>query len=221
MIEQIKPIGILGGTFDPVHFGHLRPALELLDKLELTEIRFIPAGQPPHRRQPAASAAQRLAMLERAIIGQPGFVLDDREMRRTGPSFMVDTLESLRTQFGTAQPLCLILGSDAFAELESWHRWDELLELTHLVVQSRPGTGLASPATLADMLKQRRLDTAAALRNRPGGGILLQTVTALEISATAIRQLLAEGHSPRYLLPEAVRCYIEESGLYRFKGRST
>ncbi|WP_127477933.1 nicotinate-nucleotide adenylyltransferase [Sulfurivermis fontis] len=207
-------VGILGGTFDPVHFGHLRAALEMLEVLGLAEVRLLPCGQPPHREPPRASATERLAMLELALAGQPGLRVDRRELERSGPSYMVDTLASLRAELGTA-PLCLLLGSDAFLGLPQWHRWRELPRLAHLVVLHRPGWTLdAVPAPLAEMLAAQRISAAAELMRRPAGGILLQPVTPLDISATAIRAQIAAGRSPRYLLPDAVWDYIRRRNLY-------
>ena len=215
LLNNEKPIGILGGTFDPVHYGHLRPALDLLDTLALAEIRFIPSRQPPHRGRPSATPQQRLTMLERAIGGQPGFILDKRELHRDGPSYMVDTLHSLRSESGARRSLCLILGGDAFAELESWHRWQQLLSFAHIVVQQRPDNRSTLSAGLNSVVEQCRLVRPNELLERPSGGILFQPVTQLAISATLIRTLLAQGRSPRYLLPESVRTYIDEHGLYR------
>jgi len=208
-------IGVLGGTFDPVHFGHLRSALELLESLALAEVRLIPCGHPPHRQPPVAPAAARLAMLELAAAGQVGLRVDARELERPGPSYMVDTLAALRAEVG-ATPLCLILGADAFLGLPGWHRWQELTELAHLVVMHRPGWELdhALAAPLAQLLALRRVHEAAALAAQPAGSILLAPVTPLDISATAIRAQIAAGRSPRYLLPDAVWDYIRSRGLY-------
>jgi nicotinate-nucleotide adenylyltransferase len=209
-----RPVGILGGTFDPVHYGHLRPALEVLENLGLAEIRFIPCRQPSHRGQPVASPAQRLALLQCAVAGQPGFVVDERELQRAGPSYMVDTLTSLRAERGTT-PLCLLLGTDAFAQLTTWHRWQALADLAHLIVLQRPGSLPPTAPPLLEWLAQRQPHDPAALRTQPAGMILLHAVTQLDISATRIRALLAHGQSPRYLLPEAVCAAIHEQGLYR------
>lgn len=209
-----KPIAILGGTFDPVHDGHLRPALELLEELDLAEVRFIPSSRPPHRDQPTATAEQRLAMLELAIAGQPGLVVDDRELRREGPSYMVDTLRALRSELAEI-PLCLVLGMDAFEGLHHWHRWLEIPDLVHLLVIHRPGTGLSLSEVLGELLAQRKLHHPEALQERSAGGILFHPVTQLDISATRIRKIVARGRSPRYLLPEPVWSYIREQGLYR------
>jgi nicotinate-nucleotide adenylyltransferase len=209
------PVGILGGTFDPVHFGHLRAALEMLENLGLAEVRLVPCGQPPHRHAPVASAAGRRAMLELAVAGQPGLRVDGRELERPGPSYMVDTLAELRAELG-ATPLCLLLGSDAFLGLPQWHRWQELLSLAHLVVMHRPGWRLddSLPAPLAGLLAARRVAAAADLAAQPAGHILLTAVTPLDISATAIRALIGAGRSPRYLLPEAVWEHIRTQGWY-------
>ncbi|MDD3517103.1 MAG: nicotinate-nucleotide adenylyltransferase [Chromatiales bacterium] len=207
-------IGILGGTFDPVHFGHLRPALELLEGLPLDELRLLPCGVPPHRDAPAVSAAHRRAMLERAIDGQPGFRIDTRELDRPGPSYMVDTLASLREELGAACPIALILGMDAFLGLPTWHRWERIPQLAHLLVMERPGARLPEDGPLAALVQTGRADAAQALRESPSGRILTWSVTQLDISATRIRALVADGRSVRYLLPAAVNDYIHEHGLY-------
>jgi len=209
-----KPIGILGGTFDPIHFGHLRPALEAMEGVDLAEMRFIPCRQPAHRGLPQASPEQRLAMLERAILGQRGFVADSRELRRAGPSFMVDTLTSLRGEVG-ATPLCLLLGADAFDDLHHWRRWRDILELAHLLILHRPGRHPPRAPVLAELVQARQVFHPHALRERPAGGILFQPVTQLDISGTRIRATLARGNSPRFLLPDAVLTYIDEQGLYQ------
>ncbi|HRD66338.1 MAG TPA: nicotinate-nucleotide adenylyltransferase [Candidatus Competibacter sp.] len=214
MVSGPRPIGVLGGTFDPIHYGHLRPALELLETLELAEIRFVPCRIPAHRAAPQVTAEQRLALVRLATVGQPGFVADDRELRRSGPSYMVDTLASLRGDFDDV-PLCLIVGTDAFRELHTWQRWQELSGLAHIVVMQRPGVLQPFPPLLEAFVSPRVVYDALALRRRPAGGILFQPVTQLNISATQIRALLARGHSPRYLLPEAVLACIREWGLYR------
>jgi nicotinate-nucleotide adenylyltransferase len=208
-------IGILGGTFDPVHHAHLRCALELQQALGLEQVRFVPCRVPPHRGTPFASAEQRLAMLELAIEGQPGFVADDRELRRDGPSYTVDTLLSFREEFGADLPLCLIVGMDAFLGLDSWNRWEQLTGLAHLVVMRRPGldAAAAGPA-LEALLRERLVDDPQRLRAAPAGGILLWTVTQIEISGTRIRDLIARGRNVRYLLPDRVLDHIRRERLY-------
>lgn len=210
-----RPIGILGGTFDPIHYGHLRPALEMLETLQLAEVRFIPCRIPAHRATPLITAEQRLTLVQRSIADQPGFVADDRELRRDGPSYMVDTLASLRDDLGDDIPLCLILGADAFRGLPSWHRWQQLSELAHIVVMQRPGSLSSLPPVLEEFIAQRLIEDVVALRQKPAGSILFQLVTQLHISATQIRALLAHGQSPRYLLPEAALAYIHDRALYR------
>ena len=206
-------IGVLGGTFDPVHFGHLRIALELYQDLGLQQVRFIPCARPPHRRAPRAAAEQRLRMLALAIAGEPAFVLDDREYRRPGPSYMVDTLASLREEVGS-QPLCLIVGSDAFDSLDSWHQWQRLLELAHLVVAHRPGWRLCREQGVGRRLGERFETRPQALGQAPAGKVLPWAVSQLAISASAIRALVGAGKSPRYLLPDAVWHYIKQHNLY-------
>ncbi len=212
-------IGILGGTFDPVHYGHLRTAWELCESLDMRELRLLPCRQPPHRGEPAATPEQRLAMLERALAGQDRLRIDTRELDRPGPSYMVDTLASLRGELGKT-PLALVLGADAFAGLAGWHRWERLIELAHLVVVARPDGPPSLPGPVAALLARCRVADAAALRSAPAGGILEAAVTPLAISATAIRAQVAAGRSPRYLLPDAVLAYIEDGGLYRAPERT-
>ncbi len=209
----MKPLGIFGGTFDPIHLGHLRTAFELLGVLGLGEMRFVPAGQPPHRDTPRADAALRLALVEAAIADQPGFVLDDREVRRTGPSYMVLTLRELRAEF-PGRPLCLVLGMDAFLGLPQWHEWRELLVLAHVVVAHRPGWRVPVEGPLGGLLASHRTDRVADLHESPAGRILVHAVTQLEISSTELRGLLAAGHDPRYLVPEAVRTVLRDTGCY-------
>lgn len=207
------PIGVFGGTFDPVHFGHLRPALELLEQLPLAEIRFIPCRHPPHRQTPVASPEQRLAMLQLAIAGEPRFIADERELARPGPSYMVDTLTSLRAEQGSV-PLCLILGTDAFRGLPKWHRWAELIGLAHFLVMKRPGEPLPQEGELGHFLETRWISDSAPLMQQPMGWVLPLEVTQLEISATRIRTLARAGRSARYLLPEATWDYIQQKHLY-------
>jgi nicotinate-nucleotide adenylyltransferase len=166
-----------------------------------------------HREQPAASPAQRLAMARAAVAGQPGLAVDDREIRRAGRSYSVDTLAALRRELPDT-PLCLCLGTDAFSGFLSWHRPLDILDLAHLVVMQRPASPPSADPELLQLLAQRRCDAPGALRAEPGGRILLQPVTQLDISATTIRALVAAGRSPRYLLPDAVLAIIERDGLY-------
>ena len=214
------PIGILGGTFDPLHYGHLRLAQELVEGLALSGARFIPAGLPPHRAQPFASPPQRLQMVRLGVAGNPLFSLDEREIYKPTPSYTVETLLDLRRELGAMQPLCLFMGADAFLGLTTWHRWRELFDLAHIVVAQRPGVAgitraaATLPAELLDELNRRLVNEPEALRDAPSGAILVHPVTALDISATQIRSDLAAGRSPRYLLPDAVLDYIQTNGLY-------
>jgi len=204
-----KLIGILGGTFDPIHYGHLRPALDIMQQVGLDEVRFIPNRTPPHRDAPVLNDQQRAELVQLAIADTAGFVLDDRELQRTGPSYMVDTLQSLQNDFPD-DTLCLILGMDAFNGLPQWHRWQSILELCHLIVTTRPGATLpdfASVAPIASCLS----DLPQSLLQRPVGQILLQSVTQLDISASQIRRYLSTGQSTQYLLPETVRDKLEQA----------
>ncbi|MEW9623647.1 nicotinate-nucleotide adenylyltransferase [Rhodanobacter geophilus] len=194
-----RPLAIFGGTFDPIHIGHLTVAWEAAELLD-AEVRLMPANVPPHRSPPLASAAERVAMLRAALAGQSRLVLDARELERDGPSYTVDTLHELRAEQG-ARPLVLLLGADAFAGLPTWNRWRELFDFAHVGVLSRPGAEVARPAVLAEEVAARRVDNVAALHAEPCGKLVELAVTPLEVSATRIRELLAAGRDPRYLLP--------------------
>ncbi len=206
-------LGIFGGTFDPVHFGHLRPALEVMEALRLEEVRFVPAGVPNLRGAPRAAAGHRRAMLERAIGDQPGFVIDDRELRRPGVSYMADTLAELRAEIGE-RPLCLILGLDAFLKLHRWHDWERIPELAHIAVAHRPGWDGQAPEGPLQRLLAERSDTADGLAARPAGRVVRLEVTQLAISATDIRARVRAGRDIRYLTPDPVRDYIHQHRLY-------
>lgn len=199
----MKPVAIFGGTFDPVHLGHLRAAWEAAEQLD-AQVRMLPANVPPHRPPARASASRRVAMLEAALQGQDRLLLDTRELDREGPSYSVDTLADLRRELGPERPLVLLLGADAFAGLDRWHRWRTLFELAHIGVLTRPGSMAAAlSAGLRDVVEPRRC-RVEALRLAPAGRVADLTVTALDISASAIREMLAQGREPRYLLPDAL-----------------
>ena len=201
-------IGIFGGTFDPIHFGHLRSALEVMQQAGLDQVRFLPNARPPHRAQPWLDTTTRQHLVQLAMTDQPGFVLDDRELRRDGPSYMVDTLADLKSEFAGAS-LCLMLGSDAFAGFTQWQHWQAILDLCHIIVMTRPGVELAVLHNQPPMITSRICPDADSLLNSPQGLILLQSVTALDISSSRIRESLRQGLSIRYLLPESIRQHLE------------
>lgn len=209
-------IGILGGTFDPIHCGHLRMAQELGESLGLGEVRFIPSARPPHRTEPCATAKHRAEMVRLAIAGNPLFAFDARELERAGPSYMFDTLTGLRTELGDGVPLYLLLGADAFLGLPTWHRWRELFNLAHIAVAHRPGVPLnaAHPSMVPELRHEWQLRYSEQPAHDACGNILLHEITALDISSSAIRAALARDSSPRYLLPEPVLGYILQHELY-------
>ena len=211
----LRTIGLLGGTFDPIHYGHLRPAEEVREALQLAELRLIPARIPPHRPRPRAGPAQRVELVRRAVADNPSARVDERELHRDGPSYTVDTLAALRAELGDVS-LCLILGYDTFLGLPTWSRWRRLFEDAHIVVTERPGAAGPLPAPLGDELERRRSSDPADLRRSPAGRILFQAVTPVDISATGIRRALALGESVRYLTPEPVRQHMAEAGLYGY-----
>lgn len=206
-------IGLLGGTFDPVHYGHLRAALEVRDALGLESLRFLPAGTPALREAPLAGPVHRLAMLQRALQGAPGFSIDDREMRRSGPSYMVDTLTEIRRE-APAAPLILLIGQDAANGLDRWHQWRRLFELAHLAVMQRPDSRARYAHELAQQMAQRQVSSPNEVLAVPAGLVIRLPITQLDISATHIRSLLAAGQSPRFMLPDAVLDYAREHHIY-------
>jgi nicotinate-nucleotide adenylyltransferase len=213
MHQTHKAIGILGGTFDPIHHGHLRMALELYESLDLARVHIIPCHQPVHRKQPTATPAQRMAMVNCAIANEPGLLADDREIRRQGPSYMIDTLLDMKKDLPDS-PLCLLIGIDAFLGFPSWNRFDEILQLSHLVVAHRPQYQIPTTGVVADLLKARIQHEISYIHDNMAGGILLRPITALEISASDIRKQIALGRNPRYLLPDGVYDYIKQHGTY-------
>ncbi len=216
---SIAPVGVLGGTFDPIHNGHLRLAQEVLEQCDLDSIRFIPAGTPPHRNAPHASAMHRLAMVRLALQDNPHFGADEHEIRRVDPCYTVDTLTALRAELGPRQPLCLLMGGDAFLQLHTWHEWKTLFDLAHIVAVQRAGRPLgnaiqdADPALRAEY-RARLVPAPRALHETPAGGVAVVDMPALEISATDIRRRCAERRNVRYLVPDAVADYIQSHHLY-------
>ena len=210
----MSPIGIFGGTFDPIHYGHLRSAFEMLQALDFAEVRFIPCSDPPHRGVTYANAAQRYRLVDIAIAGQDGFAVDDRELRRGGPSYTIDTVLELREEFPD-RSLGLIIGMDAFLGLPTWHRWDEILDYAHIIVAHRPGWKAPDIGVLGELIIEHgthRVDELHAARN---GLVHIHAVTQLEIASTEIRDLVAAGRDPRFLMPDDVRDAILEMGLYK------
>ncbi len=208
-----EPIGLFGGTFDPIHYGHLRTAFELWQLLRLEQVRFLPTGNPPHRESSLAPAELRLQMVRAAIAGQTSFVADDREMRRSGMSYTVDTLLDLRQEYPD-RSLCLLLGMDAFLGVPHWHRWREIFELAHVVVAHRPGWKAPITGPLGEVMVDRGTGSIRELHVRTAGRIFVHAVTQLEIASTDLRALIQANRDLRYLVPEAVRDLIVSSGCY-------
>ena len=209
-----RRIGVLGGTFDPVHIGHLRSALEVAESLALDELRLTPSARPPHRGTPQVSAEDRLAMVECAVAGVAPLVVDARELQRNKPSYTIDTLELMRAELAVSDQVFLLLGWDAFCGLPTWHRWEELLQHCHILVLQRPDADSEPPDALRNLLAARSVSDPLALKG-PSGQIAFVWQTPLAVSATQIRQLLASGKSVRFLVPDAVLAYIDAHGLYR------
>ncbi len=203
-------IGILGGTFDPIHYGHLRSALELKELFELDHVRLIPCAQPVHRDSPTATATQRLEMLQLAVKNQTDLIVDNQELQRAGGSYTFDTLTALRSNYPKV-PLLLFIGSDAFNDFTTWFRWKELFNLAHVVVITRPNATL-NP--LNEFFKTHLTNDKKILKQEVAGLLFFQQITQLEISATAIRGMITTRKNPCFLLPDAVIDYIYQHQLY-------
>ncbi|MCC4264985.1 nicotinate-nucleotide adenylyltransferase [Oceanimonas baumannii] len=208
------PIGLLGGTFDPIHIAHLRTAIQAREQLGLSEVRLMPNHIPPHRATPDSAPEHRLAMTRLAAAATPGLTVDQRELNRTTPSYTVDTLIELRAELGPSQPLCFIMGMDSLCSLDKWHRWQELLDYAHLVVSHRPGWTPDLNPTLAGLYNSHGTQDREALHLVSGGHIFLLDNPELEVSSTQIRDCIRRGNNPQYLLPDAVENYIRQQGLY-------
>ena len=219
MKSGLNPVGIFGGTFDPVHFGHLRLAQEVAEYCGLESVRIVPAGVPPHRNPPHCGASHRMEMVKIAAAGNPLLVPDEREVLKTSPSYSVETLLDLRSELGPDKPICFMVGADAFLGFPAWHRWRELFDLAHILVAQRPGCDIRSAITgaLGEEYAARSERDPAALRRFSCGRIVTIDITLLDISASTIRECFAKGASARYLLPEGVLDYIQNHGLYREK----
>ena len=209
----MSPIGIFGGTFDPIHYGHLRTAFEMLQALRFGELRFVPSGDPPHRGQTYAPASLRLEMVRAATANEPRFVVDDCEVRRQGPSYTVDTLAAMREEQPEA-PMGLILGMDAFLGLADWHRWNEILDHAHIVVAHRPGWRAPDIGAIGELISGHGTHRIDDLHEQRDNLIYIHAVTQLEISSTEIRDLVGAGRDPRFLMPDVVRDIITESKCY-------
>jgi nicotinate-nucleotide adenylyltransferase len=215
---KINPaIGIYGGTFDPVHFGHLRPVLDVLESLHLQQIRFIPSYIPPHRDAPQSSVEQRIRMLQSAIASEEKFILDQREIIRQGPSYMYDTLYSLKEDFPN-HCLCLILCLDAFIKINTWYKWENLLSLCHLIVTKRPETNYQEihswPEEIRNLYKKHKVKHVDELFLSLNNQIYFMNVTQLPISSSLIRDKLKHNQSIRYLLPDTIYDIITKNKLY-------
>lgn len=213
-------LGVFGGTFDPIHLGHLRLAEEARERLDLESVAFIPAGQPPHREAPRTTAADRLAMVRLATASNPSFSVDDSEVFAAGKSYSVLTLERLRASVGPERPLVLILGADAFQGLPTWHRWREILQLAHVAVGNRPGHPLerelrqTASAELDALCNNHSDNDPTSVHQSPAGRIVPFDMTPLAISASQVRALILAGQSARYLLPDPVLHYVGQHHLY-------
>lgn len=210
-------VGIMGGTFDPIHFGHLRTALEIKQNLDLHEIHLLPCHIPGHRPEPEVSAQDRINMLNISIADDPELQLDERECRSLQTSYTVNTLKSYRDEKGDKTPLLMIMGMDAFSKLHEWHQWEQIFKLAHIIVAHRPKTSLPDEEPLKTIINTHRLENKKALHESPSGYLYFQTVTALDISSSKIRKLIKEDKSPKYLLHDKVWEYIKSHHLYGYK----
>ena len=211
----MKPIGVFGGTFDPIHFGHIEPVLEVCRATGISEVRYVPNSRPGHRSQPGTDARHRWHMTLLALEGHRELIADDREIRRTGISYTVPTLRSMRSEFGL-RPLCLILGIDAFLQIHRWHWWADVLKLANVIVMDRPGT--TAPHQLPGWWARALNSNPRVLYETMSGNIIHIAVNRVDISATDIRYRFRHGQSVAGLLPDSVSDHIEQIGLYSEKG---
>ena len=210
--DSPRPLGLLGGAFDPVHIGHLRGAIAIREELQLERVDFIPAAQSPLKGGAALTAEHRLAMLQLAVRDVPGLDVDARELERPGPSYTVDTLKALRAEYGAARPLLWIVGSDILTTLSQWSRWKELLDHAHLVVMARPGASDPEDE-VKKWIASHQMEGNLAV-TQPAGGVVLVRQPLLDIASSQIRALIAEGRDTRFLMPDAVMEYIERHTLF-------
>lgn len=212
-------LGLFGGTFDPIHFGHLRLATELAEAFRLEQVLFIPAGLPWHRgREAHASAEQRLTMVKLATQRDVRFGVDERELKREGPTYTHDTLAEIRKERGADVPLVFLLGSDTFGQIDTWHRWTELFDLAHFAVAIRaddPQWHSKGPGAFPAAVGPRVTLNLRELLGSPAGKIMTFSMTPLAISSTAMRSLVREDSSVRYLTPDPVAEYIRSHRLYQ------
>ena len=206
-------IGLLGGTFDPIHNGHLHVATQLLQQLPLDEVRLLPCYQPVHRGQPIAGPEDRLAMAELACAAYPKITVDTHEMKRQGPSYMIDTLKELHRD-NPKNHWCLILGQDAFQHFHTWHQWEEILNYCHLIIVNRPEASIHYPEAINHLLSQHQTLEITTLSTRTHGALYFCTVPPLAISATHLRQQLPQHRVANNTLPDKVLEYIQEHKLY-------
>ena len=211
---SIKPLALFGGTFDPIHYGHLRCADDARRQLNLDTVYLLPAGHPPHRGPPQATSRQRLDMMCHALLEFPDLRIDKRELDRSGPSFMADTLQELRVEF-PQRPLLLLLGQDAVNYLHTWHCWQKLFDLSHIIILTRPKVARAYPDELEQQIQRREITDLRDLKNSAAGRVLKLEVAANDISATIIKETIRAGRSPHSMLPEAVLQYINTHDLYQ------
>ncbi|MBZ4201428.1 MAG: nicotinate-nucleotide adenylyltransferase [Methylotenera sp.] len=210
-------IGLLGGTFDPIHFGHLRMAEELAQSLQLDTVKFIPAATPPLKTPPQVSANHRSAMVKLGIAGNPCFALDERELTRGGPSYTVDTLRSLRSELNAHDSMVMFVGSDAFKQFNRWHQWQDIIQLCHIALVDRPNGSMPTVLNeeLVAFLHRHYTENSLDLQSQTAGFITMQAITPLTISSTALREQIKQHQSARYLSPDNVLDYIDQHRLYQ------
>ncbi len=213
---MMKLVGILGGTFNPIHYGHLRMAQELADALKLSEVRFIPSANPPHKDDVMVSAEHRAKMVDLAIADNPLFTLDECELKREGTSYTIDTLIELHESLSGETALCLMMGTDAFVRLNTWHRWQSILDYAHIILVQRPGMQPQEklPSELETLLRDHYTELHDDLVHENAGFITMQQISAQDISSTRVRELLGNGESVKYLVPDGVIEYSQHAKIY-------
>ena len=212
-LSSVSAVGFFGGTFNPVHIGHLRAALDCLNALNLDQIALLPAASPPLKEAPLVAAEQRAEMLQLAVSGTAGLTIDCRELSRPGLSYTVDTLAELRSEYPKDTSITFVIGMDSLITLHQWHEWPRLFDLANIAIMARPGV---SPRLDSDVKRavESRICLPDEIRSRPAGGVTFVDQPPLDVSSTAVRSALMRGKNVQFLLPEAVIEYIVTNKLY-------
>lgn len=209
-----SPLVLFGGTFDPIHFGHLRTALELQEVLNVPQINLVPTGEPVHKVSTGASAVQRFEMVRLAVESEPTLVADDCELISAEPCYTINTLMKKRAEVGEDLPIILVMGMDSLLGIKSWSQWQQLTDYGHLFIVARPSYDPEFDAELQNFIDQRKVEDLTELSLRPSGYLAMHQLTPMSVSATQVRKIIEQGSNPRFLIPDVVWDFIKTERLY-------